>query len=83
MATIDITVTSQFNFVPDAVYLLEGANVNMKVYEENQGTKIGNVDSDCIYDKLIIRLEIKKLNIVHIVNLYIRGGNGKRRQRKR
>ena len=54
MATIDITVTSQFNFVPDAVYLLEGANVNMKVYEENQGTKIGNVDSDCMYDKLII-----------------------------
>ena len=54
MATIDITVTSQFNFVPDAVYLLEGANVNMKVYEENQGTKIGNVDSDCIYDKLMI-----------------------------
>ena len=59
MATIDITVTSQFNFVPDAVYLLEGANVNMKVYEENQGTKIGNVDSDCIYDKLIIRYEVK------------------------
>ena len=54
MATIDITVTSQFNFVPDAVYLLEGANVNMKVYEENQGTKIGNVDSDWSYDKLII-----------------------------
>ena len=54
MATIDITVTSQFNFVPDAVYLLEGANVNMKVYEENQGTKIGNGDSHSIYDKLII-----------------------------
>ena len=63
MATIDITVTSQFNFVPDAVYLLEGANVNMKVYEENQGTKIGNVNSDCIHDKLIIikiELTIKK-----------------------
>ena len=54
MATIDITVTSQFHFVPDAVYLLEGANVNMKVYEENQGTKIGNGNSDCMYDKLII-----------------------------
>ena len=52
MATIDITVTSQFHFVPDAVYLLEGANVNMKVYEENQGSKIGNVNSDCMYDKL-------------------------------
>ena len=58
MATIDITVTSQFNFVPDAVYLLEGANVNMKVYEENQGTKIGNVDSDWSYDKLIMRLKL-------------------------
>ena len=55
MATIDITVTSQFHFVPDAVYLLEGANVNMKVYEENQGSKIGNVNSDCMYDKLIIQ----------------------------
>ena len=59
MATIDITVTSQFNFVPDAVYLLEGANVNMKVYEENQGTKIGNGNSDCIYDKFM------DLTIIH------------------
>ena len=60
MATIDITVTSQFHFVPDAVYLLEGANVNMKVYEENQGSKIGNVNSDCMYNKLIkIQLAMK------------------------
>ena len=71
MATIDITVTSQFNFVPDAVYLLEGANVNMKVYEENQGTKIGNVDSDCIYDKLIFNNELKiELSIKYLI-LYI------------
>ena len=71
MATIDITVTSQFNFVPDAVYLLEGANVNMKVYEENQGTKIGNGESDCIYDKLIIYNELKiELSIKYLI-LYI------------
>ena len=34
MATMEITVTSEFSFSPDAVYLLEGADVEMKVLEK-------------------------------------------------
>ena len=41
MATMAISVTSQFTFTPDAVYLLEGANVKMKVFEVFENKNIG------------------------------------------
>ena len=41
MATMEITVTSEFRFEPDAVYLLEGANVEMKVLEQLRGQDQG------------------------------------------
>ena len=42
MATMEITVTSELSFEPDAVYLLEGANVEMKVLENLRDSKQGN-----------------------------------------
>jgi len=39
MATMEITVTSELSFEPDAVYLLEGANVEMKVLEHLRDSK--------------------------------------------
>ena len=42
MATMEITVTSELSFEPDAVYLLEGANVEMKVLEHLRDSKQGN-----------------------------------------
>ena len=47
MATIDITVTSQFRFEPDAVYLLEGAGVKMKVFEQFEDKAVGKLKINC------------------------------------
>ena len=44
MATIEITVTSQFSFEPDSVYLLEGAKIHMKVVEVYGNKKNGKLN---------------------------------------
>ena len=49
MATMPISVTSQFTFTPDAVYLLEGANVKMKVFEVFQSKQIGKYNPNGIH----------------------------------
>ena len=49
MATIEITVTSEFSFEPDAVYFLEGANVQMKVLELLRDQKQGKYIIDTAF----------------------------------
>ena len=44
MATMEITVTSQFSFEPDSVYLLEGAKIHMKVVEVYGNKKNGKLN---------------------------------------
>ena len=44
MATLEITVASQLVFEPDSVYLLEGAKVNMKVFETYKNKNIGKIE---------------------------------------
>ena len=61
MATMAISVTSQFTFAPDAVYLLEGANVKMKVFEVFHSKQIGK--NNGIYaNKIISALSYKNAN---------------------
>ena len=50
MATMGITVTSQLKFSPDAIYLLEGANVKMHLLEIAHGKEIGEkMEIECLY----------------------------------
>jgi len=66
MATIDITVTSQFRFEPDAVYLLEGASVKMKVLEQFEDKAIEVVMGKEGQGKDEFYLDVKNPEIVSI-----------------